>query len=112
MLFKPGTKLYAYEVVREEGNKVLYINYLGANFVPSLADNADVFARTIDLLAESSGVSRIVFVQQRNYSYTVEQTLLLQEIADLSVFLTKQEKLLSPSKLSVLNTSELNKRAS
>lgn len=110
VLFKPGTQLYSYEIVREEGNKAVYINYLGATFVPSLSDNADVMARTMDILAEESGITRIVFVQQRNYGYNSEQTFLLQEIANLSVFLTKQESLLTPSKLSILNTDQLPKR--
>ena len=39
MLFKPGTALYAYEVSKESGSKVLYINYLGASFVPNVAEN-------------------------------------------------------------------------
>src|SRR3989344_3032206 len=50
MLFKPGTPLYSYEIVRESGDQIMYINYLGANFVPSIATDAEVMARTIDLL--------------------------------------------------------------
>ena len=38
MQFKEGTPLYAYEVQREGGEDVLYINYLGAGFVPSLSE--------------------------------------------------------------------------
>ena len=112
MLFKPGTKLYAYEVSREAGAKVLYINYMGANFVPSIAENSEVMSRTIDLLIEAIGVSRVVFVQQRNYNYDSSQTFMLQEIANLYIYLNKQEKILSPSKLSILNTSDLNQRYS
>jgi len=110
MLFKPGTQLYAYEVVRESGSKVIYVNYLGANFVPNVAENPDVMSRAIDLFVEASGVSRIVFVQQRNYSYDSQQTFMLQEIANLYVHLTKQERILNPSKLSILNTSHLGQR--
>jgi archaeal flagellar protein FlaI len=110
MLFKPGTKLYAYEVVRESGVKVLYVNYLGANFVPNLAENPDIMARAMDLLIESPGISRLVFVQQRNYSYDSQDTFMLQEIANLYVFLTKQEKVLNPSKLSILNSEFLGRR--
>lgn len=110
MLFKPGIALYAFEVVREAGAKVLYINYLGANFVPSMAENPEVMARSVDLLIETPGVYRIVFVQQRNYSHNPEQTFMLQEIANLYVYLTKQEKILSPSKLSILNSEYLGQR--
>ncbi len=110
MLFKPGTSLYSYEVAREAGNKILYINYLGANFVPNLAENPEVMSRSIDLLIETPGVSRIVFVQQRNYSYDSQETFMLQEIANLYIYLTKQEKILSPSKLSILNTGNISRR--
>jgi len=110
MLFKPGTALYAYEVIREAGSKVLYVNYLGANFVPNIAEDVDVMSRIIDLLIESPGISRIVLVQQRNYSYDSQETFMLQEIANLFVYLSKQEKILSPSKLSILNTKSLGQR--
>ena len=42
MLFKPGTPLYSYEVSRETGNQVMYVNYLGALEVPNLAENPDI----------------------------------------------------------------------
>ena len=99
MIFKPETKLYAYEVVREGGQDVMYINYLGAPFVPSIADLPVVMARTIDYLIEAPSVSRIVFVQQRNYSYDIREVQMLNEIAQLYVHLIKQEKILSPTTL-------------
>ncbi|MBS3089186.1 type II/IV secretion system ATPase subunit [Candidatus Pacearchaeota archaeon] len=101
MLFKKETALFASEVERREGENVLYVNYLGAPFAPSLAENPQVMARTMDSLAENSNVSRIVFVQQRNYSYPSEQILQLAEIARLYNFLTKQEEILSPRKISM-----------
>jgi len=52
MIFKKGTKLYGYEVVREAGQDVMYINYLGAPYVPSMADSPIVMARTVDSLIE------------------------------------------------------------
>lgn len=99
MMFKEGTQLYAYEVVREAGQDVMYVNYLGAAFVPSLADLPIVMARTIDYLIESPSVSRIVFVQQRNYSYDFHEVTMLNEIAQLYVHLIRQEKVLVASTL-------------
>ncbi|MEM2956184.1 MAG: type II/IV secretion system ATPase subunit [Candidatus Pacearchaeota archaeon] len=99
MIFRPETKLYSYEVVREAGQDVMYINYIGHPSVPSIADSAIVMARTIDNLIESPRVSKIVFVQQRNYVYDLNQTSLLIEIAQLYTFLIEQEKILSPKKL-------------
>jgi len=100
MMFKPDTKLYSYEVVSESGENVMYINYLGANFVPSIADSSEVMAKTIDALSENSNISRVVLVQQRNYSYNFEQVKMLMEIASFYNYLTKQEKILSSEKLS------------
>ncbi len=101
MMFKKESVLYAYEIIREAGQDVMYINYLGAGFVPNLADSPEVMSRTIDSLVESQNISRIVFVQQRNYSYDFKQTALLLEISQLYVYLSKQEKILSPEKLMI-----------
>ena len=110
MLFKPETPLYSYEVVRELGNQVMYVNYLGASFVPNIAEDPEVMSRTFELLIEAPNISRIVFVQQRNYNYNPSQVFLLQEISNLYVYLTKQEKILSTSKLSIMNSEYLSQR--
>ncbi len=109
MMFKRGTSLYSYEVRREGGENVIYINYLGAPLVPNLAESAEVMARTIDSLIESQNVSRIVFVQQRNYNYDFREVSLLIEIAQLYTYFVRQEKILSPEKLSFYN-QDLGKR--
>src|SRR3989344_8531398 len=95
MLFKKGAPVYATELEREQGEDVLYINAIGAPIVPSIADDPSIMSRTIDLLTDNPNVSRIVFVQQRNYNYPNKQVLLLAEIARLYNFLTKQEEILS-----------------
>lgn len=99
MIFKPGTKLYAYEIVREAGQDVMYVNYLGAPYVPSIADSPVVMSRAVDALIESPNVSRLVFVQQRNYSYDFREVAMLVEIGQLYVHLIKQEKVLETSTL-------------
>lgn len=101
MLFKQGTQLYAFEIRREAGQDIMYINYLGAPYVPSLADSGEVMARTVDSLIQSQNISRIVFVQQRNYDYGFEQVALLLEISQLYNFLIKQERILSSDKLAL-----------
>ncbi|MDP2925812.1 MAG: type II/IV secretion system ATPase subunit [Nanoarchaeota archaeon] len=110
MLFKANTPLYSYEIVREEGHQAMYVNYLGAPFVPNIADNPDVMARTIELLTESPSISRIIFVQQRNYNYGSAETFMLQEIANLYVYLSKQEKITSTAKLSISNSQYVSQR--
>lgn len=99
MIFKEGSPLYAVEVEREEGEDVLYANYLHAEYIPSISNNPEVMAKVIDALIDNSNVARIVFVQQRNYSHNFEQTNLLMEIARLYTFLVKQDELLSAAKL-------------
>lgn len=99
MQFSKETPLYAYEVQRQGGEDVLYINYLGAPFVPSLSENPEVMSRTMDALMENPNVSRIVFVQQKNYNYDNQETNYLIEVAQLYVYLIKQEKVLSQDKL-------------
>jgi archaeal flagellar protein FlaI len=99
MNFKEGTALYSYETQREGGEDVLYVNYMGAPFVPSIADSPEVMERTIDALIENPNVSRIVFVQQKNYNYDFQETSLLLEISQLYVYLIRQERILSKERL-------------
>jgi len=103
-------KLYSYSVRREGGEDILYINYLGAPFVPSLADYAEVMSRTVDALIENSNVSRIVFSQQKNYNYDFKETSLLLEIAQLYTYFLKQEKILSYEKIVTSNGQAFNQR--
>jgi archaeal flagellar protein FlaI len=99
MMFRKETKLYAYEVKREAGQDVIYINYMGAPNVPDLADSPIIMSRAIDYLIEVSSASKIVFVQQRNYSYPFNQVEMLLEIAQVYEHLIKQEKILLTSVL-------------
>jgi len=107
MQFKPDAPVYATEIERESGEDVLYINSIGAPVVPSIAEDPTIMARAIDSLTENPQVSRIVFVQQRNYSYPSQQILLLAEIARIYNFLVKQEEILSQKKIALFGgTSE------
>jgi archaeal flagellar protein FlaI len=104
------TKLYSHEVRREGGEDILYINYLGAPYVPNLADSSEVMEKTIDTLIESPNVSRIVFVQQKNYNYNSDETFMLLEIAQLYVYFLKQEKILSREKIFSISEQIFAKR--
>lgn len=106
MQFQDNAALYSYEVKREAGEDVLYINFKNAPFVPSFSDHPDVMERVIDILNETPNVSRIVFVQEKNYNYDNKETNMLLEISHLFSYLVNQEKILSQSRL-VLNRSEL-----
>jgi type IV secretory pathway ATPase VirB11/archaellum biosynthesis ATPase len=104
-MFKPNTPLYSTQVERREGQSVLYVNYLGASFVPSISDSPDVMGRTIDALIDNSNVSSVVFVQQRNYHYPFDQVALLAEIAGLYQFFMQQEQILSPGKMAMFGNA-------
>ncbi len=99
MIFKAGTKVYQNEIIREGGEDVLYVNYLGYPGTPSIADSAICMSRTIEGLISAPKVSRLVFVQQRNYAYPFAQVNILREIAHIYTYLVEQEKVLSSQKL-------------
>lgn len=94
-----GKVLYSYEIKREAGEDIIYINYLGAPFVPNLADSSEVMERTVDVLIDNPNVSRVIFVQQKNYNYDFRETSFLLDIAQLYVYLMNQEKILSKGRL-------------
>jgi flagellar protein FlaI len=104
MEFKKDAPLYSYEVQREGGEDVLYVNYLGAPYVPSISENPEVMGRCVDVLIENPNISRIVFVQQKNYNYDFKETSYLLELAHLYVYFVKQERILSREKL-ITNTN-------
>ncbi len=108
--FGGNEKLYSHEVRREGGEDVLYVNYVGAMYVPSLAESSEVMERTVDALVENPNVSRIVFVQQKNYNYDFRETNYLLEIAQFYIYLIKQEKVLSQEKLVTLNENFFSQR--
>jgi flagellar protein FlaI len=99
MKFEEGSPIYSYSVEREGGEDILYINFIGAPFVPSISDSPQVMERVIDGLIENPNSSRVILVQQKNYNYDLEETLILLEIAQLYVYFLKQEKILSKEKL-------------
>src|SRR3990170_4413617 len=110
MQFDERATLYSYEVQREGGEDILYINYMGAPYFPSLADYPEIMGRTVDALIENPNVSRIVFVQQKNYNYDFKETTLLLEIAQLYVYFVKQAGVLLREKLSPTYEQFFSKR--
>lgn len=110
MVENKGVGGFSYEVRREGGEDVLYANYLGAPYVPSLAEHPGVMEKTVDLLIENPNVSRFVFSQQKNYNYDFKETAMLLDIAQFYVFLVKQEKILSQGKLITNQNTFFSKR--
>ena len=72
-----------YDIIREGDDIILQIDYEGYAIVPSLEDNGIVMARTMDILLEVGRVTKIVFIQRRDYEYEFDQVNMLLEIADV-----------------------------
>ena len=89
------SKLFSYKVVREGEDKILRINCESYNNIPSLEDDALLMAKTCDILNEVGNVTKIVYVQKRDYEYDYSQTILIQEIAKLYAKLIKQKDIFS-----------------
>ncbi|MBU2497103.1 MAG: Flp pilus assembly complex ATPase component TadA [Nanoarchaeota archaeon] len=94
MLFKTGTKLFGYEVVKEGQENLMYINCFGYALVPSISDDAAMMARVIDNLIENPGTSRVILSQQKNYVYSHEETQILIEVANIYTYLIREERIL------------------
>lgn len=99
-----------YRVERKGGEDILYMDYKGLGFSPNLADYAEVMETTVNALMENSNVSRIIFEQEKNYNYDFKETSYLLEVASLFIYLTKQEKILSHSKLITVSDEFFSKR--
>ncbi|MEM4181923.1 MAG: type II/IV secretion system ATPase subunit [Candidatus Pacearchaeota archaeon] len=94
--------LFSTEIIRKEGENILYINFIGLEFTPSLVNSPEIMARVIDILSQNPNVSRMVFVSYKNYNFNFEQVNMLLELADFYNFLMQKEKILSSKKLSLV----------
>ena len=91
MLFGKKIPLYGYEIMREGEDTVMRINYENAPMVPSLEDSPTCMSKTMDNLIEARNVTKIVFVQKRDYEYGLEETGILLEIAMLYQRLSREK---------------------
>ncbi|MBW2963816.1 type II/IV secretion system ATPase subunit [Candidatus Woesearchaeota archaeon] len=84
---------FDYEIVREGEEKVLRISCEECGFPPSIEDSKMAMAKTVELLMEIGGVTKLVLTQKRDYEYDYHQVSLLNEIAQLHKKLGKDERL-------------------
>ena len=89
-LFGEIKKPFTYDVLREGEDVILMIDLEQYQHIPSLEDDPVCMSRTVDILAEAGNVTKIVYVQKRNFEYDYDQTLMIQEIAKLYSQLTKR----------------------
>ena len=81
----------SYEVLREGDEVILRIECEKCTFFPSIEDSPRTMAMAINLLAEVGGVTKIVFVQKRDYEYDYAQILLLTEISKVYKHLSRHK---------------------
>ena len=92
-LFGDTKKPFSYDILREGEEVILMIDLEEYPHIPSLEDDEVCMSRTIDILAEASGITKIIFSQKRNYEYDYSQTLMLAEIAKVYLQLAKRKDL-------------------
>ncbi len=96
-----------YEVRREGGQTILYVDYSGRDRIPSVEDDEITMSEAITLLVENPVVSKLVFSQKHDYEYDHTQVDLLADIARLYVKLIRHKELFSYPALSQSITSSL-----
>ncbi|MBI2658487.1 hypothetical protein HYX05_00075 [Candidatus Woesearchaeota archaeon] len=89
-LFGETKKPFTYDVIREGEEIILMIDLEQYPHIPSLEDDPVCMSRTVDILVEAGIVTKIVYLQKRNYEYDYNQTFMVQEIAKLYSQLTKR----------------------
>ncbi len=80
-----------YEAIREGEEIILRLDYSQMTDIPSIEDSAVCMSRVTDILLEVGRVTKIVFVQKRDYEYDYAQTNILVEIAKLYEAIVKEK---------------------
>ncbi|MFH0868656.1 MAG: type II/IV secretion system ATPase subunit [archaeon] len=83
-----------YKIVTEGGSRILKLNYENSMYTPSIEDDASIMSRVFDIILEAGKVTKIAFLQRDEYTYEHDQTRLLNELADVYIFLVKKENIL------------------
>ncbi|TKJ17568.1 hypothetical protein CEE44_03475 [Candidatus Woesearchaeota archaeon B3_Woes] len=111
VLFDKEKELFAYDVIREGEDITLKINCETYTRTPSLEDDPVLMAKAIDILAATGTVTKIVFVQTREYEYDYSTAKMLLEIAKLYNQFIKQ-KILSYYEVTSMGGTDSAKRYS
>ena len=94
-LFNQNKKDGDYELVQEGEENILYIYAENSPSIPSVEDNELFMGKTIDILNQVDNVTKIVFMQKRDYEYDFEQTQMLAELGGVVKKLVKDQALLA-----------------
>ncbi|HIG96017.1 TPA: type II/IV secretion system ATPase subunit [Candidatus Woesearchaeota archaeon] len=91
---------WKYDVIREGNEIMIRCDCENLLRVPSLEDDPIYLAKAIDMLIETGGATKIIFVQKRDFEYDYKQTAMLMEIVNLILTLHKQRDMFSLEALS------------
>jgi len=80
-----------YDIIREGEDIILRVDCEGCPFFPSLEDEPRLMGMAMDMLAEAGTVTKLVFVQKRDFEYDEEQAALLSELAAIYKQLVRQK---------------------
>jgi len=94
-LFGKAKKPFSYEIIREGEEVILMIDLEDYPQVPSLESDDVCMSKTVEILIEAGMVTKIVFAQKRNYEYDTNEVMMLREIADIYVLLSKRKEVFS-----------------
>ena len=86
---------FSYDIVHEGEENILRFDCEKCSFLPSIEDNTMTMSKTIEVLTEVANITKIVYIQKRDYEYEAYQTSLLVEIASVYKQLLKQKSLFS-----------------
>ncbi len=70
---------------------ILRGDFSQSSMIPSLEDSPFTMSSVIEKLAQTTGITKIVFFQKREYEYDFQQTSLLKEIAKLYSKLSREK---------------------
>jgi type IV secretory pathway ATPase VirB11/archaellum biosynthesis ATPase len=97
MAIKPGE--FKEEVIREADEIILRVDCEASLRAPSIEDDSVYMSWVIEKIAAIGNVTKIVFVQKRDYEYDYEQAQILVEIAQVYKKLIRQKDLFSHAAL-------------
>lgn len=88
-----------FEIVKHGMESILKINYLNKEIFPSIEDDGIVMRDAIKRISQSSSITKIIFVHNKNYEYEFNQIQILKEISELYQLLSKQKELFTSGEL-------------
>jgi len=98
-MFLPNQKTFSHEIRKEGKENTLYINFFGYFGLPDIAMDSLAMEKVFDMLLENPNITKIVFVQFKNYVYDFPQISLIMDFVNAYNYLINQLQIFSISTL-------------